>query len=433
MMKKIFRLFSFLLIAAVFSSSSIAQESSEGIGGSVYSLYGIGLPQDVTSHNFKGQGLLGVSGITLEITSLANPALWNRSYFTQASTGLQLDNHTAKNSSASNSSSSLTSGYLHLLLPVSVGKLGLSLSLYPVTRSNFSVVTDNELNTGAETIAYSSEIQNTGGVNKFEAGFGLKLTDNLSFGYAPAIAFMTLRSNEQLLFNSSIFNAQDQSLDVTGATFSQRFGLAASFKNLFKKDDRISLGATLNLPYSLNGTGKFTSEKVVEGTVQTVDLSNSIPNTSGQIELPLETSFGLGYGPSRFVNFAVEGTYQKWSNYRNELETVENVSFTDRLKIGVGGQFHPYKRNSSAFLSNFKYSAGLSYDTGHLNIEGNDINTLWINTGLGIIARNAAPIDISFQYGFRGTTDNNLIKERIWSLGFSINLNELMFIRPKLK
>ena len=61
---------------------------------------------------------------------------------------------------------------------------------------------------------------------------------------------------------------------------------------------------------------------------------------------------------------------------------------------------------------------------------GEDIQTFWINTGIGIPSKIASFIDLSIQYGIRGKTENNLFEERIWALGFSVNLTELMFVRP---
>jgi len=432
------RFIKLLLIIFLFASNLVeAQETNKGFGGSSYSAFGIGMPLDVTSDNFKAQGLLGVSGIIYEVSALSNPALWSRLYSTEAYTGLQLSNFILTKGSVSETSTNLSSGYLHLLLPIYNGKLGLSAGLYPVTRRSYKTINTTSTTLGTDQIDYINEVQGSGGVNKFEIGFGLKLTDNFSFGYAPSIAFIIQENSESFVFNSTQFASQEQNTKTTGTAFSQRFGITGTFNNIFSSTDRISLGATLNLPFSIDTKKDFTTQKRVEGADQTVDLSSLLAVNSGSIDLPLEVSFGLGYAPSIYVHFATEGVFQKWSEFSNNLDPSDNVFMKDRMKVGFGGQFHPYKRNSNSFFSRFKYSGGVSYDTGHLTMSGNDINTLWLNTGLGILGRNTVTsspsIDISFQYGFRGTTDNNLIKEKIWTLGFSLNLYERMFVRPKLR
>lgn len=427
-----------VLLILITTEFAVSQDTEDGIGGSPYSAYGIGMPQDITSHNFRGQGLLGVSGITGEFTTLSNPALWGAAFLTQASTGLQLSKFTLNDGTSTEETSNLSSEYLQILLPLSRGKIGLSFGLYPVTRSNFRILDfDSFTSAISDTVNRSSEVRSSGGVNKFEAGFGFKITDNIYFGYAPSVAFITLENSEEIFFDTPGFFAQSQSTSITGAAFSQRFGISGTFRRLITEQDKISFGATINLPYTIESKREFTSLKEINGIEREVNLTSLTNNAEGDVHIPLEASFGLGYAPSPLVNFSAEGVFQKWSEYKNEIEPSEEAVMSDRLKVGFGGQFHPYKKNSRAFFSRFKYSGGVSYDTGHLTIQGNDISTLWINTGLGILGRNSATsfpsVDLSFQYGFRGTTDNNLIKERIWTLGFSINLNERMFVRPKLR
>lgn len=417
-----------------FSTIANAQAyDTKGRGGSVYSYYGLGYPIDLTSDNYKAYGVLGVSGVSVENISINNPALWGRAFYTEGTTGLQIQKHNLTSQGGDSESFSYQPGFIHLLFPISKGKAGLSVGLYPATRANYRAVIDESVIVSPmDTIAYTNDLQSRGGVNKFELGFGIKLNKNFSVGYAPSVAFLTLENTEFISFDRALI-PQDMRTKITGASFSQRFGFAADFRGLLKSDDRLNFGATLTLPYSIDADQKYTIKKVINGTQQDVDQTSTLANPSGSIDMPLESSFGVGYAPSRFVSLAVEGLYQKWGEYDSEVMPEQNTFLTDRFKLGVGGQFHPYKRNSDQFLSRFKYSAGLSYDSGHLTIEGNDISTLWLNTGLGILSRSASSVDLSFQYGFRGTTNNNLVKERIWAFGVSINLTELMFVRPKLR
>ena len=89
----------------------------------------------------------------------------------------------------------------------------------------------------------------------------------------------------------------------------------------------------------------------------------------GDITLPFEAAFGLGYTANAITNFSIETQIQNWSDFKNEFDQSSELNTKDRFRIGFGGQYHPYRTNSSYFLSNFKYSAGISYDTGHLKIS----------------------------------------------------------------
>lgn len=410
-----------------------AQAVSEGIGGSSYSVFGIGEPTDITSDNFIAQGILGVDGLSNALIPISNPALWNRTFFTQAFTRLEVSKYSLENSGSAQSNTNLAGGYLHLLFPLYPGKLGLSASLYPVTRSNFRVTDSGRFAiSSSDSVSFNNEIETSGGINKLEIGFGIKLTDNISLGYAPSLAFMNKNNSESISFSSALFGGQDQVEKSTGVALSQRFGLSLNFSQLFRDADKLAVGATINLPYELQRKTSLNVTKVIDGIEREIDYTSTLNDTEGDVKMPLEATLGVGYAPSILVNFSGEMLYQKWSDFSSS-DLSPDLAMKDRFRFGFGGQYHASRRNLDSFFSSFKYSGGLSYDTGYLTIQENDISTLWINTGLGLLSRSSSSIDISFRYGFRGTTNNNLIKERIWELGFSVNLTELMFIRPKLR
>ena len=425
---------SFLLLTS--SGVTMAQTgySGQAKSGSIYASLGIGYPVDNTSAGLLSQGILGITNVNRETSGISNPALWAQTFYSQAGTGLQLSQYSIEDANSSGTNTEFQSGYLHLLLPIKPGKAGISLGLYPVTRSNFKSVTAYDFIAGTDTeVNYSNEINSTGGINKFEAGFGIKLTKNFSIGYAPSIAFINSKISEYLSFDVSGFDDQYQKYQITGSTISHRFGFTGSFSSVLSENDRFSFGATYNLPYTIDASQNFTSVKNVEGSTEEVDLSGELVASEGNISLPQELAFGIGYAPKSYLNVAAEMQLQSWSDYSNDLDPEHDDYMSDRLKIGFGGQYHPYRRGFNSFLSGFKYSAGVSYDSGHLTIQDEDISTIWLNTGIGIPSRTASFIDISLQYGLRGTTSNNLYQENIWSLGLSVNLTELMFVRPKLR
>lgn len=427
---------SLLIVLALLTGPAFGQitDPSESRSGSVYSAVGVGYPIDLTSAVFKSQGVFGISSLNRESSNISNPALWGRTLVTRASTGIQFSSFSTKTDLSTEKNTNLEASYLHVVLPFKRDRFGVSVGMFPITRSNYSIVDLKSFNTSpTDTVYYTNEVRSFGGLNKFEVGFGLKLTKNISIGYAPSFVFMNLENSEKFRFSSATFTTQTQKATMTGNTLAHRFGLAIGYGGVFRKNDVFSLGATLNLPFSIDAEEDFKSQKSVEGIGTEVDLSADLAQTDGSIKMPLEAAFGLGYAPSAVVNFSAEGMLQKWGDFSNDLRPGDEVYLKDRFRFGGGIQFHPYKRNSNLIFSRFKYSAGVSYDTGHLRFDEDDISTLWLNAGIGLLSRTASSIDLSIQYGIRGTTNNNLIEERIWSFGFSVNLTESMFIRPKLR
>ena len=56
-----------------------------------------------------------------------------------------------------------------------------------------------------------------------------------------------------------------------------------------------------------------------------------------------------------------------------------------------------------------------------------------ISVGLGLpIPKNLSEANIGFQYGFRGTKDDNLIHEKYFNIIFSITFNDKWFTKRKI-
>lgn len=426
-----------LLIAFVFSltgSVALGQDGTESqaSSGSVYSKLGIGYPVGIENTASSSAGLLGVSFNQPNVGSLANPAHWGSTVYGLGSGGLSLQSYkaTAGNNSATNVS--FSPNQFQLQLPIIRGKFGISGSFAPLSRSNFRIFrqTTRFVDRGSiqDTLQYTIENTGSGGVNRAEVGFGWKINDHISVGYAPSVAFISQDEEFTSSFNDLTYRRVSYTYETSGVGMGNRFGTFIQVPNLFRQDDQVGIGATVNLPVTINANRQKISGEIVE-TSDPVDLGD------GTIRMPSKISGGISYSPSNILMIGVDGLYQGWSSYSNDFSTPQSsVSYVDRYKMGMGMQYFPYLTDSDNFLSNFKYRFGASYDTGHLSIRSQRINTLMFSMGLGILSPNSnSSIDLSLEYGIRGTNSSNLAKEQVWGLELSLNLSEIMFFRPKLQ
>ncbi|MBD3617225.1 MAG: hypothetical protein HUJ22_11705 [Gracilimonas sp.] len=424
----------FIVVFAFTFNQAFGQIDGRSISnsGSFYSQFGVGFPSE---NNTARELSLGISGVSLDNSqsiSLSNPALWGKNSYTTTSSGFQLSQHQSVDNTSESINSNLQAGYLQLTLPIIRERFGVSASLYPATRSNYRYFSTSSMITSEnETIEYAYDITGKGGINKFEVGFGWNINKNIAIGYAPSLAFITQENSQELFFNQQDLDYNYTNSKISGSAFSHRFGALLTFRNLLKTRDKLSIGSSFNLPLDISTKEQIVSAREVNGQTRDVILDENI---GGNARLPLEVNAGLSYYPSYVVNFSIEGKLQQWSEAQSNIST-NNQSFelSDRAKLGLGGEYHPYRTNSTSFFSNFRYSGGISYDSGHLKSQNHDINTLWFSAGLGIISPfSNSSIGLSAQYGLRGTTSDNLIKEKIWAFNLSVNLTEFMFRRPKL-
>ena len=425
-----------LLLLLLIASPAMSQTGFEGDArerwksGSVYSYFGIGVPNTFFSSQAGGMGLQGVALYNTYLNNASNPALWGYPLFT---TGLGSFYATAYNATDANASADYTAagiGSLQLMLPLERNRLGLNISLQPYSTVGYRVATSAVIPAGVimpdNAVGYSTEQNGSGGLNKLEVGFGYSLTENISVGFAPALAFgiidrLSVVSFDTLLFQDVEFRNREI---LTG--FSGRAGLFANRSNILSANDNFSFGLTYEMPVKLDARERLYTRYLADEVELPV-------RSDATTTIPWKVSTGLAYRPSRFVLMSAEVAYQPWGEFK-DVGTVENVDFSDQLTMGIGTEFSLNNRRNSGFFRNIIYRAGLSHDSGYLKFESQNISTTQIHAGFGIPSRfTSSSIDVNFSYGVRGPGTTDFVKERIFLTRVSFNLSEAMFLRRKIQ
>lgn len=437
---RVLTLFSLFLLLPLAGFSQVIEESLSR-SGSIYSGIGLGMPVDIHSSNTNGMGLSGVATYSPFAPSISNPAQWGKSEFSQGQLTLGLTNFrtTDNTSTAHNSRFSFES--FQFVFPLLRNQLGASISFTPVTRADFARVNQGTLqNSGFNTpVDYMTNTIGSGGINRFEVGLGYQFNNNISIGYAASAYLSTLSEELTTSFSDLSFQRSGQppviDEEITGAGFGNRFGIYTQADQLFSSNDRISLSGSVNLPVNISTERSFETFRVIEGLNERVKLNNPSASSDGSIKLPLEFNGGVTYYLNPYHSFSAEYLFQNWNESEFSYNLTEQGLYKDRTKFGVGYQYQPFMdQQSRGFFSNFRYSIGATYDDGHLTIAGQDIETAMLHAGLTIPSQqNRSSIDISFNYGVRGTESNSLVKEDIWGFKISLNLAEFMFLKQRFQ
>lgn len=436
-----------LLITLFLCFSTLITFAQSGDGsfvdeGSVYSQFGVGIPVDYGSPAADGMGLIGVSYSEPAVANLANPAQWGNTVYGMATGGIGISSYMAADNLGNAQNSLLYVDQFQLQLPIYKGKLGISASFSPYTRSAYEVTESSTQTVGSgssqQTLSINSINTGSGGTNRLELGLGWNINSNIAVGYAPSLVFASIDNDFRTTVENSspdpgtIYFPSSFTEQTSGSGFGHRFGAFFTFPSLLKEDDQLNIGATVNLPV------KIDAERVQEDIRVSTDTDNQnfgdITLAEGTIKLPLGLAGGITYKANNKLAISSEMIYQQWSDYENEVKNENTGVFTDRMKLGAGISYFPFATGSDKFLSRFKYRVGASYDSGHLQIGGENIDTIMLSAGVGLLSPNSnSSVDLSFEYGFRGTKSQNLVKEDIWGFKLSLNLAEIFFFRPKLQ
>ena len=430
----------FFCFSSIVASAQISDDRADE--GSVYSQFGIGLPIDYGSSSADGMGLWGVSHIETLVPGTANPAHWGSTLYGMATGGIGIDNYNAEDNFGSASNSKLSVNHFQLQLPLYKDELGLSASFSPYTDVSYEIFDTNQrfVGTGGaqDTVNFQTVNVGEGGINRIEMGLGWKINENISIGYAASLVYASIDNQFTTAFDDTSYTLVNTTYQTSGSGWGNRFGAHVMIPSVGRDDDRLSLGLSVDLPVTID------AKRVQESPVVSPDPDDEDSDIeeelgTGDIKTPLGLTAGLTYEPSQRLAFTTEGRYQQWSNYENELTTPSgDVSFKNRLKVGAGLKYYPYVTGSDKFFSQFKYRLGVAYDTGHLKINGEPVESIRFSGGIGILSPTRisgfrSSVDISFYYEIHGTKDQNLVKENIWGAKLSLNLAELFFFRPKLQ
>jgi len=428
-------LFLFVLAPLVVSGQVIEPDRMRT--GSFYSSIGMGAPADSYSSYSHGIGMYGVSVINRTAPSLSNPSHWGFIGITQGQLSVGVTNLNATDGISDATNSSLSIESFQFAFPLISEKLGVSIAFQPLTRSDYTRFEFNDFqpNEFFETASYGVNKVGTGGINRFEIGFGYNFGSTFSVGYAASALIFSQREEAITAFSDSQYRDSRIVESTTGYSFGHRFGSTLRLTNLFREDDKFVLGSSVSLPVSIDTDQAIRAFRNVNNQREEVELNEGSATRAGTVEFPLEFNFGITYHINSINSFTTELQFQNWSSAVYSYNNVHQGYYEDRLKLGVGYQYHAYARPQGiGFLSSLRYNIGATYDDGFLSISGHDIETYLLHAGIAIPSpRSRSSIDLSFNYGLRGTESQNLVKESIWGFKVSLNLAEFMFVRTRFQ
>ncbi|MDG5766946.1 hypothetical protein QA596_05665 [Balneolales bacterium ANBcel1] len=421
-------------VALVSTGADDAKADDIWKGGSIYSQFGLGMPHDVRSSYADGMGVYGTALYDNRQPGSANPATWARAVMTNIAGSFEISSYEAEFDDYRANTTGFRTGPLQLVMPVKRNRVGVSFSITPLTSARYATeVTDRmgaAQNITGENLHYSVRSTGSGGINRIEAGVGVRLTDNISVGYAPSLMLGVIHRNQRVTIDDPDHRAIVLKERTSHYGFGHRFGVFLEYRDAFRENDRMAFGATVSLPVDLN------SERRLESRIGSSDITIHPESFygDGQVTYPLEASAGFTYNINPYWMISADVLYQNWDEYTN-FQGNREPFFNDRMKMGMGTQYIASRRDVDTFLSRFIYRMGVSYDTGSLSLnDGQDIETLTLHAGLGLPSfRTSSSININAEYGFRGSDGSGLLSERVFAVRVSFNLSELMFIQRRLQ
>ncbi|AOW17112.1 hypothetical protein LPB03_06400 [Polaribacter vadi] len=421
-----------VIILLLNSVNFIAQRTSS----SPYSYFGIGdqfSPRTVEQNSMGG---IGVAFNHYKYLNFTNPAAFADLRYTTYAFGLLNSDLTVKSGTTEQNSVSTSLSYIALAFPV--GKnAGLSFGLQPVSAVGYSLSNTVTVN---DEITEASAYTGNGGVNRFYGSFGIKVYKGLSLGVEADFSFGDIENsiiNQRA--NVSLATKYNEVINLRGT--SVKFG--AQYQKELKNKLMLTAGATAKLGNSLNVEGNDYLYSFRYTSAGSENPRDTISSTliDGEFNLPLKTNFGVGLG--KFDKWYAGVEYES-QNAIGSTDLLANTTGAYRYgnsnRISLGGFYLPKINSISSYWERITYRAGVRYENTGLLVDGSgntsnftEINDFGISFGLGLPLKRLSTVNMGFEFGKRGTIENNLIQENYFNFRLSLSLTDTnWFVKRKI-
>ena len=403
-----------LLIGLVFCSTLAARAGS---GGSVYSIFGIGDIQYLPSATSQGMGYTGIGLPSAATINSMQPASWARINRVRVDAGLLYEGFKSSDADKSVYLANTNFNGALLAIPISTDNgIVTVLGFTPYSDVNYSIFVRGI----QEGIDYQLNNSGSGGVSRGLAGLSYSPLPDLSFGASFNYLFGTID-------NSTTFSPDNTTL-YTGAATTQSVslhGITVSMGGMFNGFGRISESLKpFSLGFVLTTRGNLKSDTQTE--YDFLLERDTITAARGTVTIPVAFGIGLGYQPTERHLIAVDYYAQQWG--KALFSGIDPPEIRNSYRLGIGAEQVPL-RDAHGWFARLVYRLGFSYHSTYYQVNSHPINEWVATAGLGMPLFGDARLNSAFEYGSRGTTQDGLVKSKVFRVTFSISLSETWFQR----
>jgi hypothetical protein len=296
--------------------------------------------------------------------------------------------------------------------------LGTAVGLVPYSEENYEY-------TSYKPVGYSgtyiqSYDQGYGGINKvFWANSYEFLHHHLSLGITSSYLFGSIK-------NKNIISGQGTSvyLSKNNNTFYSNFyfDYGLQYYTALSPHWDISIGATYANQQNLN----------TETTVNVINLDSNVlrdDETIGKYNIP--TTYGFGFAVTKDKKYTLLADY-KFQNWGSLRSISGDYFYQNSQRASVGFELSKKKVAYNTYFETNYFQAGFYYNRSYLIVNGQPIDDIGGSIGIGVNSKRSPLAFLTvLQYGIKGTTANNLIRENYMNISFIFSFRDFWYTRGR--
>jgi len=329
--------------------------------------------------------------------------------------------------------------YVAMQFPIGK-KLGVSVGLLPLSSVGYSFGS-NETVDGLTSV---KTFNGSGGFSQIYGGVAYSVFKNLSVGANISYIFGNTSYSRSLSI-TSVPSANTESWYHKLTLNMMKFDFGAQYTLPLNKNDHLILGAVFTP--AVKSTGKINRITQVLSSTETKADTARYTGSAAHTDLP--ATFGAGFTWNKGINLVIgaDATYQKWSSVRYSSHMDDDMSssnrFNDRWRFNAGFEYAIDPKDRS-FMKRLKIRGGVNYSDSYINVldrqgKATGYKEYGATIGFGIPIRDivytgrTSYINIGFEYRNLSPDSKNLIKEQYFGVSLGVCLNELWFMKSKLR
>jgi hypothetical protein len=303
-----------------------------------------------------------------------------------------------------------------------------SLGLIPYSDVGYSVANYEEYpNSGTIARLYTG----SGGISRFYWGNSFQFLKRASVGMNISYLFGSMNREATVLFPDSIYAMNFR--DAYHVTMNDLyFNFGAQYKLKIKDDLSLNLGAVYSPTLSMASKIDILSSTFLINSSGVESPRDTLVDTvgyKGRIIIPMMVGGGFSFEKTDKWLIGVDYKWQNWEKFKafNQSDSLVNS-----WQINFGGEVTPNIDSYNNYLARIHYRLGFAYGKTYLHLRGQDLNEYSITFGFGLPLRGMKTmLNLSGQYGVRGTTSENLIRESYFKIVVGFSIYERWFVKHK--
>jgi len=382
-------------------------------GGSNYTIFGIGDLRLSGTVRSTGMGYTGIGVAEPGGINLNAPATWSTISSTRIEAGYLYEGFNASDGSKSLYLATGNFGGASIAIPVSPANgIVFAGGFAPYSNQDFSVFT-----TGSQLgIDYTLNQTGSGGIGRAIAGLTYTPLPTVAIGASFNYLFGSIE-NSRILTPTSTTYAGGQTTETSSGN-----GITATFSGLFTGFGSLTPALQpLSLGFVVTSRGVLDTERSL--LYRTAGEADSSVTITGETVVPLSYGAGASFRPAAQWLVAADFMTQLWSH-----SPVAGNARNSEL-FGVGIERLPSRESGASWTDKISYRLGFYHHATYYQVNGTPINEWAITAGFGVPISGDNRLNTAIEYGGRGETSNNLIKERIIRVSLSLLLGETWFVR----